>query len=96
MLLAQFLLPGVAVGYPDIGLMAAQHLLGDIAFPAWGDLVQDRVLREEDPLPMSNAVGARGRLIRRDDPSRQQLVDNRLGGSRHMRKRACHECHILT
>lgn len=77
MFFAQFLLSSVAIGDPHVGLMATQHLVDNTARPARGDLVQDRVFREEDPLPMGNAIGARGRLIGCDDPCRQQLVGDR-------------------
>lgn len=46
MFAAQLLLASVTVGDPDIRLMTTQNFLGDAARPAWGDPVQDRILRE--------------------------------------------------
>lgn len=61
--LAQFLLAGITIRDPHIGLMAGQDLFGDMARPARGDLVQHGLVREEHPLPMDDAVGARGGLV---------------------------------
>lgn len=83
MFAAQFLLSGIAVRDPDIGLMARQYIFGDLARPAPGNLVQDGLVREKHPLPMRDTVGARGRLVRGDDPRRQQLVGDCLGRCRH-------------
>lgn len=70
-LLAQFLLSGLAVRDPHIGLMAAQNLLGDTA-RAPGDPVQDGLFREKDPGPMEDTVGAGGGLVGCDDPCGQR------------------------
>lgn len=83
MLAAQFLLASVPVRDPDIGLMARQYIFGDLACPALGNLVQDGFVREEHPLPMRDAVGARCRLVRGDDPRGQQLIGDRLGRHDH-------------
>lgn len=83
MLATQFLLTGIAVRDPDIGLMTRQHIFGNLTRPAPGDLAQDCLVREEDPLSMGDAVGARRCLIRGDDPPRQQFVGDRLGCRRH-------------
>ena len=69
--LAQFLLAAIAIRDPDFGLVTAQNFLCDTAGAARRDLVQHRLIRDEHPLPMRHAVGARGRLIRGDDPRRQ-------------------------
>lgn len=83
MLAAQFLLPRIAVRGPDIGLMVREYIFGDLARPAPGNLVQDGLVREKHPLPMGDAVGARGRLVRSNDPRRQQLIGDGPGRCRH-------------
>lgn len=83
-LFAQFLLAGVPVGNPYIGLMAAQHLLEDMAHSPRSDLVQDCLVQKEHPLPMDDAIGARSRLVRRDNARGEQLVGNRFGGCDHL------------
>lgn len=44
LLLAQFLLSGIAVRYPHIGLVSAQNHFGNTACPAPGDPLQDGLL----------------------------------------------------
>lgn len=83
MLLAQFQLTGIAIRYPDFWLMIAQHLLGDTSGPARGDPVQHRLVRDEHSLPLGDAIGPDGCLVRGDGPDRQQFVANRLGGGGH-------------
>jgi hypothetical protein len=52
----QILLAGIAVGHPDVGPVISKHFYGDTACPAWRDLVQHRLVRDEHPLPLSHPL----------------------------------------
>ena len=45
----EILLAGIAIGNPDFGPVAVQHVLGNRLRPARGDLVQDGVVGTENP-----------------------------------------------
>jgi chromosome segregation and condensation protein ScpB len=47
MLAPQFLLARIAIRNPDVRMMAIQHVLGNLARPASGNLVQNGLVREE-------------------------------------------------
>ena len=80
----KFLLAAIAVGYPNIGPVITQHLLGDTACPARGDLVQHRLVRDEHPVPLEDAVHPGGRLVRSDNPGGAQLLADGAGSARHV------------
>ena len=88
MFLARFLLPGIAIRYPDIGLMIPQHVFGNVARPARGDFVEHHLVRDKHPLSLGNAVGPRRGFVRGDDLGRQQLIGDCSGGSGHRLARA--------
>ena len=69
----EFLLPGIAVGDPDLGPVSAQHLFRHGSPSTGGDIVQHRLIGMEHPVPMGDAVHPRRRLVRRDDRGGQQL-----------------------
>ena len=54
--LSQLLLASIAIGDPDIGPVSVHHRIGHCSGPAWGDLVQNRLAADKDPLPVEAAV----------------------------------------
>uniref|UniRef100_UPI0013EE5986 hypothetical protein n=1 Tax=Sphingomonas populi TaxID=2484750 RepID=UPI0013EE5986 len=56
MRLAQFLLPGIAIRYPDVGLMIAEHLLGDAAGSATLLRIRRRTGNRRKFLPLARSA----------------------------------------
>ncbi len=81
---AQFLLPAIAVRYPDIGAMIAQHRLGDTARPARSNLVQHGRVGDEHPLPLGDTVRPGGRFVRSNDPGGAQPLADRASSGDHV------------
>ena len=74
----EVLLTSVAVGYPDVRTMLAQHLFGDCFRPAGGDLVQDGGFRDEGPLPDCGPVDPGRGFVRGNDCRLAQRFADRL------------------
>jgi hypothetical protein len=76
----EFLLSGVAVGDPDLGLMPAQDPGGHRPGAAGGDGVQHGLSGMEHPLPVGHAVDPGRGLVRGDHRGAQQFgLDRRTG-----------------